>query len=133
MNGWSSRPGADGWDDEPAWVYEITWEWEPLPGQRYPGDPGRRKAVHTPVYEANRGGSATGGDATAGSPPAGAATSGSSWVPAEIPQRYGGSQRDPREDPSWNRPVQYGGGAADQRRGAAPVYGRGAPSVPVTP
>ena len=34
MNGWSSHSGADRWDDEPAWVYEITWEWEPLPGQR---------------------------------------------------------------------------------------------------
>src|SRR3954466_1933517 len=53
MNGWSSQLGDGAWDDEPAWVYEITWEWEPLPGQRYPGDPGRRKAVHTPVYEAS--------------------------------------------------------------------------------
>ena len=52
LNGWSSQPG-NLWGDEPAWVYEITWEWEPLPGQRYPGDPGRRKAVHTPVYEAS--------------------------------------------------------------------------------
>ena len=58
MNGWSSHVGADRWDDEPAWIYEITWEWEPLPGQRYPGDPGRRRAVHTPVYEASRGGDA---------------------------------------------------------------------------
>src|SRR5215207_7949903 len=55
MNGWSSHLGADRLDDEPAWVYEITWEWEPLPGQRYPGDPGRRRAVHTPVWEASRG------------------------------------------------------------------------------
>ena len=53
MNGWSSHAGADRWDDQPPWVYEITWEWEPLPGQRYPGDPGRRKAVHTPVYDAS--------------------------------------------------------------------------------
>jgi len=54
MNGWSSQRGDDRWGDEPAWVYEITWEWEPQsPGQRYPGDPGRRKAVHTPVYEAS--------------------------------------------------------------------------------
>ncbi|WP_394328299.1 hypothetical protein, partial [Couchioplanes caeruleus] len=52
MNGWSSHVGAGAWDDEPAWVYEITWEWQPLPGQRYPGDPGRRRAVHHPVYDA---------------------------------------------------------------------------------
>jgi hypothetical protein len=39
MNGWSSQVSDDRWGDEPAWVYEITWEWEPLPGQRYPGDP----------------------------------------------------------------------------------------------
>src|SRR5258707_15147838 len=54
MNGGSSHAGADRWDDEPAWIYEITWEWEPLPGQRYPGDEGRRRAVHTPVYEVSR-------------------------------------------------------------------------------
>ena len=54
MNGWSSH-ADDRWGNEPAWVYEITWEWEPVPGQRYPGDPGRRKAVHTPVYEASPG------------------------------------------------------------------------------
>ncbi len=35
MNGWSSRPD-NLWGDEPAWVYEISWEWEPLGGQRYP-------------------------------------------------------------------------------------------------
>ena len=54
MNGWSSQAGDDRWGDEPAWVYEITWEWEPLPGQRYPGDPGRRRAVHHPVYDPSR-------------------------------------------------------------------------------
>jgi translation initiation factor IF-2 len=129
MNGWSSRPGADGWDDEPAWVYEITWEWEPVPGQRYPGDPGRRKAVHTPVYEASRGSSAP-----SSAPPAGqsspAAGPGRGPAPADDPQRYVVSPpRDSRDDPSWNRPMPYGG-SQDQRRGAAPVYGRG---VPVTP
>src|SRR3712207_2653726 len=52
MNGWSSHRGPGGWDDEPAWVYEITWEWEPTPGKRDPADPGRRRAVHQPVYDA---------------------------------------------------------------------------------
>src|SRR4051794_31698338 len=50
MNGWSSHAGAGGWDDEPGWLYEITWEWEPVPGQRYPGDEGRLRAVHPPVF-----------------------------------------------------------------------------------
>lgn len=56
MRGWSSHLGGDSWDDEPAWLYEITWEWEQLPAQRHPGDPERRRrAVHIPVYEASRG------------------------------------------------------------------------------
>ena len=56
MKGWSSHLGGDGWDDEPAWLYEITWEWEQLPGPHHPGDPERRRrAVHIPVYEASRG------------------------------------------------------------------------------
>ena len=70
MNGWSSRVGDNGWDDEPTWVYELTWEWEPLHGQRYPGDPGPRKATHTPVYDASQGG----GRAAA--------------APSETPSRY---------------------------------------------
>src|SRR3954447_17385385 len=53
MNGWSSHSGADRWDDEPAWVYEITWEGDRKRGQRSPGDPGRRRAVHHPVYDAS--------------------------------------------------------------------------------
>src|SRR4029453_11219403 len=83
MNGWSSLVGGGGWDDEPAWIYEITWEWEPLPGQRYPGDPGRRRAVHTPIYEASRGGDMHGvGRAVVGPPP--------SWSGSDDP-RYGAS------------------------------------------
>src|SRR5689334_19962399 len=75
MNGWSSQRGDDRWGDEPAWVYEITWEWEPQsPGQRYPGDPGRRKAVHTPVYEASQPGSAS-----VSGPGSGSASGAGSW------------------------------------------------------
>src|SRR3954447_20634878 len=87
MNGWSSHSSDDRWGDEPAWVYEITWEWEPLVGQRYPGDPGRRRAVHTPVYEASRG-----EDRGVGQAPSGAAggPAAASWAGREEqpPMRY---------------------------------------------
>lgn len=114
MNGWSSRPGGEGWDDEPAWVYEVTWEWEPLPGQRYPGDPGRRKAVHTPVYEASRGQSS--GTAPVSSVPEGGAAQGFGRVPAEDPQRYGGrsaSRGTPRTTP---RGIGRTGSSSGRRR-----------------
>src|SRR4051794_20207322 len=121
MTGWSSHAGDDRWGDEPAWVYEITWEWEPLPGQRYPGDPGRRKAVHTPVYEASRGDDRGRGRATVGpSAPSSRAT-----PEDQPPSRYAPQPAPPdegrgrdvaygtraaavppqRDEPSWNRPV----------------------------
>ncbi len=37
MSGWGT------WADEPEWVRETTWEWEPLAGQRYPGDTGESR------------------------------------------------------------------------------------------
>ncbi|MBG0568125.1 WG repeat-containing protein [Actinoplanes aureus] len=142
MNGWSSRPGADSWDDEPAWVYEITWEWEPLPGQRYPGDPGRRKAVHTPVYEASRGSSAP----VSAAPISAAPVSGSAPVSGDGRGRGRASvgaapvSPQPRPDePSWNRPVHMHDHvddrqpAPEQRRGSAPVYGGSARVNPVPP
>ncbi len=100
MNGWGSPLGG-GWDDEPAWLYEITWEWEPLPGQRYPGDPGRRRrAVHVPVHEAS---------ALPGPPdrPATEAPhrSGEDTVPLSRRPYAAGPPPVPRVDPSWNRPA----------------------------
>src|SRR4051794_35243380 len=108
MNGWSSHAGAGGWDDEPAWIYEITWEWEPLPGQRYPGDQGRRRAVHTPVYEASRAQDTEDergvGRATVGPPPAQPAEwSDPAAAGAESLDRQRG--RAARDQPAWNRPV----------------------------
>src|SRR3954447_11569137 len=97
MNGWSSQLGDDRWGDEPAWVYEITWEWEPLPGQRYPGDPGRRKAVHTPVYEASRGDDRGAGRAAV-SPAAGPPTPASWSGPPDQPQGRYAHQAAPPED-----------------------------------
>src|SRR3954469_11098900 len=88
MNGWSSQRGDDRWGDEPAWVYEITWEWEPqTPGQRYPGDPGRRKAVPTPVYEASQ------------SPGAGVASRESASPGAPQSGRQSGPQPGPQSGP----------------------------------
>ncbi|HEX8345966.1 MAG TPA: WG repeat-containing protein [Actinoplanes sp.] len=51
VKGWGSDPGEDQWDDQPAWSSEVTWEWEPLPGQRYPGDPTRRRAPQQRMAE----------------------------------------------------------------------------------
>lgn len=48
VTGWPS-PGA--WGDEPEWVHESTWEWEPLPGQRYPGDAASRRPQPPPRQE----------------------------------------------------------------------------------
>ena len=121
MNGWGSHLGG-GWDDEPAWLYEITWEWEPLPGQRYPGDPGRRRrAVHVPVYEASRGDDGHGvGVAAAGpapepppswsspedQPPVQYAHTPVQDRPPLHPARPAGAPPPvPRVDPSWNRPA----------------------------
>src|SRR3954468_12482095 len=90
MNGWSSQRGDDRWGDEPAWVYEITWEWEPqTPGQRYPGDPGRRKAVHTPVYEASQ-------------------TPEPSSGPGSSPGSRPAASRDERSYPQDSRTYSYG-------------------------
>src|SRR3954451_2478127 len=116
MNGWSSHAGAGGWDAEPAWIYEITWEWEPLPGQRYPGDPGRRRVVHTPVYEASRAAEDHGvGRATVGSPPEWSGESEGDarrdGYPAEpdgsesgVPAEYG---RRPEQGPPPGSPAPY--------------------------
>ncbi|MBU2670692.1 WG repeat-containing protein [Actinoplanes bogorensis] len=124
MSGWGS------WADEPAWVYEITWEWEAQPGQRYPGDPGRRKAVHTPVYEASDSGSASAPASWSGpsedqerspyaSSPAPARPIRGADRPA--PASDGRPASDSRrEEPLWNRPA----GALPEQRGSAPVYGR---------
>jgi tetratricopeptide (TPR) repeat protein len=45
-------PGADRWEDEPAWVSETTWEWETLPAQR-PPEP-RRPAADGRAQPADR-------------------------------------------------------------------------------
>ena len=111
MNGWSSHSGADRWDDEPAWVYEITWEWEPLPGQRYPGDPGRRRAVHNPVYDASRAAEAAStwdsdfrAIAQASGPPA--PTSGGPSTARPVSPAAGRATvgRPPQPPPSWSGP-----------------------------
>lgn len=157
MNGWGSHLGG-GWDDEPAWLYEITWEWEPLPGQRYPGDPSRRRrAVHVPVYEA----APDSGPDTAGSvaPPPPASWSGPEDQP---PVRYGHTPVQdrgpldggepgppPRVEPSWNRSApmperlpdsrgpRRGDGppppAPEQRRPAPPAAEPMAAPRPVSP
>ena len=123
MNGWSSHLGADRWDDEPAWIYEITWEWEPVPGQRYPGDPGRRRrAVHIPVYEAARGDDVHG----VGRVPADAATS-SVRTRGSSPRRYG-HRRSRAGEPSWNQPVPVPERLTDGRRSLRPRVLTGAPS-----
>jgi tetratricopeptide (TPR) repeat protein len=99
MTGWSSRAGDD-WGDEPAWVYEITWEWEPVPGQRYPGDPGRRKAVHTPVYEAKRDDRGVGRASVGQSPtPPPAWSSSEDQVPRRFPHRPVQHDEPPTYDP----------------------------------
>ncbi|HET9517327.1 MAG TPA: hypothetical protein VFO77_06345, partial [Actinoplanes sp.] len=62
-------------------MYETTWEWEPLPGQRYPGDPGRpRRTVDRPRPEARPAENGT--DAAAQSRGIGRATVGR---PAQAP------------------------------------------------
>ena len=148
MNGWSSHAGDDRWGDEPAWVYEITWEWEPLPGQRYPGDPGRRKAVHTPVYEAARGDGRSPigpGPSWSGSDDQPPVRYAHKPVPRDDPSAYDprGSQgrentnRDSggygtrsasvppqREEPSWNRPVAIPDHLADERARRRPDQAR---------
>ncbi|GGK87770.1 WG repeat-containing protein [Mangrovihabitans endophyticus] len=148
MNGWSSHLGEDRWDDEPAWIYEITWEWEPLPGQRYPGDQGRRRAVHTPIYEASRGTDAHGaGRATVGpSPDPGPGGAPGPQIPAQArphdrpppdrpPDR---PPAPPRAEPSWNRPVPLPERLLDERMADDPAHrhprstgGYGPPRGPV--
>ncbi len=132
--------GGDGWGDQPAWVYEITWEWEPQPGQRYPGDPGRRKAEYTPVYEASGHDARRG---TSSSHDEGRAPQGGYSPGRSAPQQQGHPAAAPRrEEPLWNRPggslpeqrgdEQWGRGTPDEHRGrstpdqrrSAPVYGR---------
>src|SRR3954454_23156360 len=135
MNGWSSVAGSGDWDDEPAWVYEITWEWEPLPGQRYPGDPGRRRVVHTPVYEASGAsepdvdvgppGSRPGYDLAARGYEQGRS-------PADEPARPGGPSPQPRAEPSWNQPVPLPERLTGSRaaRRAAPLAPEATQSLP---
>src|SRR5690349_14602087 len=115
MNGWSSHSGADRWDDEPAWVYEITWEWEPQPGQRYPGDPGRRQAVHHPVYDASRAAEAASAwdadfrqIAQASGPPAPSSGGPSAARPVSPAAGRATVGRPPQPPPSWSGPDEQG-------------------------
>src|ERR1700754_788178 len=156
MTGWSSRAGDD-WGDEPAWVYEITWEWEPVPGQRYPGDPGRRKAVHTPVYEAGRDDRGVGRASVGPSPaPPTAWSSPDDQAPRRYPHRPVQHEepptydprvpqgRDnlnrpaaarsaapvppPRDEPSWNRPAAMQERMPGDERRPQPPAGRARPA-----
>jgi tetratricopeptide (TPR) repeat protein len=51
-----TEPGVDRRDDEPAWLSATTWEWEALPGQRYPGAiADRQRAVHFSIADVSIG------------------------------------------------------------------------------
>src|SRR5689334_19391670 len=130
MNGRSTYLDAGGWDDEPAWASEVTGEWQPHHGQRYPGDPGRAQAVLPPAPDPSAAADAAPSRDASGtgrqvpepprtgqplSPGTGRPRSrpvslvaGRATVrrpPQPPPSWAGPSDRPARPGPAWNRPV----------------------------